>query len=97
MRILFDTNVVLDVLTDGKPCLNVASLLFSNVEEYNIKGFATTDIPVFTPDELMKSLIMKWRKMLGKSQMLTLDPKLTIRREKFARGFAKKQKRGKIN
>ena len=59
MRVLFDTNVVLDVLMDRKPYSNVASLLFSEVEKDNIKGFIPTDIPVFTPDELMKSLRMK--------------------------------------
>ena len=44
MRVLFDTNVILDVLIDRKPFSVVASLLLSEVEKDNIKGFlcATT-------------------------------------------------------
>ena len=39
MRVLFDTNVVLDVLMDRKPFSTVASLLFLEVEKGNIKKF----------------------------------------------------------
>jgi len=39
MRVLFNTNVVLNILIDRKPFPIVASLLFSEVEKDNIKGF----------------------------------------------------------
>ena len=44
MKVLFDTNVVLDVLMDRFPFSRASSLLFSKVEKGNIKGFlcATT-------------------------------------------------------
>lgn len=44
MKILFDTNVVLDVLLARQPFLAVATALFSEVEERRIEGFlcATT-------------------------------------------------------
>ncbi len=44
MKILFDTNVVLDVLLDRKPYSEAASLLFSKVERKEISGYlcATT-------------------------------------------------------
>ena len=44
MKILFDTNVILDVLLDRKPFSNDASYLLSKVEQSEIIGFlcATT-------------------------------------------------------
>lgn len=44
MRVLFDTNVVLDVMLDRKPFVDVAAQLFSLVESGSIAGFlsATT-------------------------------------------------------
>lgn len=44
MRILFDTNVVLDVLLDREPFSTVAAQLFSGVEQGEIEGYlcATT-------------------------------------------------------
>jgi len=44
MKVLFDTNVVLDLLLDRKPFANDASELFSRVEHGDIQGFlgATT-------------------------------------------------------
>jgi predicted nucleic acid-binding protein len=44
MRVLFDTNVVLDVLLDRKPFAGPAAELFSRVESGEMKGFlcATT-------------------------------------------------------
>jgi len=44
MKILFDTNVILDVLLDRKPFSNDASYLMSKVERSEITGFlgATT-------------------------------------------------------
>ena len=44
MRILFDTNVVLDVLLDREPFSSVAATLFSKVESGEISGYvcATT-------------------------------------------------------
>ena len=46
MNILFDTNVVLDVLLDREPFANDAAFLFSKVEQGKISGFlcATTVI-----------------------------------------------------
>ena len=44
MRILFDTNVILDVLLDREPFSSTAAKLFSEVETGNISGYvcATT-------------------------------------------------------
>jgi len=44
MKILFDTNVILDVLLDREPFANEAALLMSMVEQAEITGFicATT-------------------------------------------------------
>ena len=44
MRILFDTNVILDVLLDREPFSSTAAKLFSEVEAGNIAGYvcATT-------------------------------------------------------
>lgn len=44
MKVLFDTNVVLDVMLDRKPFVKVAAQLFSRVETGGITGFlgATT-------------------------------------------------------
>ncbi len=44
MRVLFDTNVVLDVLLDRAPFAEVGANLFSRVERGNLNGFvgATT-------------------------------------------------------
>ena len=44
MKVLFDTNVVLDVLLDRPPFSTPASLLFSHVESGGLKGYlgATT-------------------------------------------------------
>lgn len=44
MKILFDTNIVLDVLLDREPFSTPAALIFSQVEEGTIEGFlcATT-------------------------------------------------------
>ncbi len=49
MKILFDTNVVLDVLIDRKPFSLTASLLFSEVEKGRIEGFlcATTITTIY--------------------------------------------------
>ena len=44
MKVLFDTNIVLDFLFDRKPFSNLAAHLFTNVEEGMIQGYlcATT-------------------------------------------------------
>ncbi len=44
MKVLFDTNIILDVLLDRKPFADHASFLMSRVEQAEIKGFlcATT-------------------------------------------------------
>jgi predicted nucleic acid-binding protein len=44
MKVLFDTNVILDVLLDREPFSNDASFLLSKVEQFEITGFicATT-------------------------------------------------------
>jgi predicted nucleic acid-binding protein len=44
MKVLFDTNVILDVLLDREPFSGVASCLLTKVEQYEIMGFicATT-------------------------------------------------------
>jgi len=44
MKVLFDTNIILDVLLDRKPFADHASFLVSRVEKAEIKGFlcATT-------------------------------------------------------
>lgn len=49
MRVLFDTNIVLDVMLDRKPFSNIASQLFSKVESGEIKGFlsATTITTIY--------------------------------------------------
>ncbi|NTU42007.1 MAG: PIN domain-containing protein [Nitrospirales bacterium] len=39
MKILFDTNVVLDVLMDREPFSDTASELFSRVEDGSIRGY----------------------------------------------------------
>ncbi len=49
MKILFDTNIVFDVLLDREPFSEAASQLFSLVEAHTIKGFlgATTITTIF--------------------------------------------------
>ena len=49
MKILFDTNIVLDVLLDRKPFSDLATILFSWAEEKIISGFlgATTVTTIF--------------------------------------------------
>ena len=49
MNVLFDTNVVLDVLLDRKPFSTTASTLFAHVEYREIRGFlcATTVTTVY--------------------------------------------------
>lgn len=44
MKILFDTNIILDVLLDREPYASSAAVLMSKIEESEIKGFlcATT-------------------------------------------------------
>ncbi len=44
MKILFDTNIILDVLLDRKPFSEIAGILISEVERGRLKGFlgATT-------------------------------------------------------
>ncbi len=39
MKLLFDTNIILDVLLDRKPFSNEASFLLSKVEQSEIAGF----------------------------------------------------------
>lgn len=49
MKILFDTNVVLDVLLDREPFSELATKLFSKVEKKELKGFlgATTITTIY--------------------------------------------------
>lgn len=49
MKILFDTNVILDVLLDRKPFVDIAAKLLSSVEKKEIDGFlgATTITTIF--------------------------------------------------
>ncbi|MBF0390150.1 MAG: PIN domain-containing protein [Desulfamplus sp.] len=49
MKILFDTNIVLDLLLDRKPFSDLATILFSLAEEKIIAGFlgATTVTTIF--------------------------------------------------
>ena len=49
MKILFDTNVVLDVMLDRKPFSDLATKLISRVERRELKGFlgATTVTTIF--------------------------------------------------
>lgn len=49
MKVLFDTNVILDVLLDREPFSNEASLLLSKVEQFEITGFicATTVTTIY--------------------------------------------------
>ncbi len=49
MKILFDTNVVLDVLLDRDPFSDIATKLFSRVERKELKGFlgATTITTIY--------------------------------------------------
>ena len=49
MKILFDTNVILDVLLDREPFSNEASFLLSKVEQSEITGFlcATTITTIY--------------------------------------------------
>lgn len=49
MKILFDTNVVLDVLLDREPFSDLATKLFSRVEKKELKGFlgATTITTIY--------------------------------------------------
>ena len=67
MKILFDTNVVLDVLLNRAPYSEVAVELFAAVEKRKIQGYlcaatittvdylatkSTANLPIYTPDEL---------------------------------------------
>lgn len=66
MKILFDTNVVLDLLLDRKPFVHHAQLLFEKVESNKIEGYlgATT---ITTLDYLLsKSLSTKEAKSIIK-------------------------------
>ncbi|MBT4638752.1 MAG: PIN domain-containing protein [Deltaproteobacteria bacterium] len=49
MKILFDTNIVLDVLLDREPFSDLATKLFSRVEKKELKGFlgATTVTTIY--------------------------------------------------
>ena len=49
MKILFDTNIILDVLLDRKPFVDIAAKLLSLVEKKEIDGFlgATTITTIF--------------------------------------------------
>ena len=49
MRILFDTNVILDVLLDREPFSSIAAKLFSKVESGDISGYvcATTITTIY--------------------------------------------------
>ena len=49
MKILFDTNIVLDVLLDREPFSDLALKLVSNVEKKEIKGYlgATTVTTIY--------------------------------------------------
>ncbi len=49
MKILFDTNIVLDVLLDREPFSDLATKLFSGVEKKELKGFlgATTITTIY--------------------------------------------------
>ena len=42
MKILFDTNIILDVLLDRKPFSDLATALLSSVEKKELKGFLGT-------------------------------------------------------
>ena len=44
MKVLFDTNIILDVLLDRKPFADHASFLMSRVEQAEIKGFRKRSI-----------------------------------------------------
>jgi len=50
MKILFDTNVILDVLLDREPFSDLATKLLSRVEKKELEGFlgATTVTTIFT-------------------------------------------------
>jgi predicted nucleic acid-binding protein len=56
MRILFDTNVVLDLLLDRKPFVEQAQMLFDKVESDELKGYlgATT---ITTLDYLLRKAL----------------------------------------
>ncbi len=66
MKILFDTNIILDLLLDRQPFVNNAQALFEKVESGKIEGYigATT---VTTLDYLLtKSLSMNEAKKIIK-------------------------------
>jgi hypothetical protein len=68
LKVLFDTNVVLDVLLDCRPHSDAAATLFAMVEQRRIegllgatgivsrdpKGFARSRLPVYEPGALVK-------------------------------------------
>ena len=73
MKILFDTNIVLDLLLERQPFVNDAQLLFEKVESGQLNGFlgATT---VTTLDYLLsKSLSMRDAKVVIKKLLSLFD------------------------
>ncbi len=71
MRVLIDTNVVLDVLLDRDPFANAAARIFAQVEESRIEGVlcATT---LTTVDYLLGQALPKHKARAALQQLLNL-------------------------
>lgn len=71
MKVLFDTNIILDVLLDRKPFADHASFLMSRVEQAEIKGFlcATT---VTTIHYLLAKYLDEEQALINIHSMMTL-------------------------
>jgi predicted nucleic acid-binding protein len=52
MRVLIDTNVVLDFLQEREPFVENAARLFERIDLGEIEGFISAEIPVMLPEEL---------------------------------------------
>ena len=53
VKVLIDTNVVLDLLLEREPCVEIAIALFDQIEQGNLEG---NNLPIYSPTELLNQL-----------------------------------------
>ena len=57
MKVLFDTNVILDVLLNREPHAAASARLLSRAEAGDVSKKST--LPVYTPEELIQVLVAR--------------------------------------
>lgn len=83
MRVLFDTNVVLDVLLRREPFFEDAAKLFAQVERHNVQGYlgatTVTTLAYFMERALGATFRTELRRLLELFDVVTVDRAVLLR------------------